>query len=144
MQKQKIWIFQANPNKYQIFDSLSTESGEYWNLNQYAKEVQRGDIVLIWLSGDEAGIYATGEVKNNPAVMPDSIQGQAYWTDKSEGRKIKPRVYIEYKYKFLENPILKKFLEIDPQLWNLKILSFPRGTNFPVSEAEWQSLQKWL
>lgn len=141
---QRFWIFQANPNKYRIEESLKLEREEYWNLNQHAKKVDVGDRVLIWICGKEAGVYAVGTVVTEPELMPDSDKGMKYWLASNEGRRVKPRVLVRYDEVFLDNPLLRKYIRCDPALWNLQILRQPRGTNFPVSEEEWFAIRMWL
>jgi hypothetical protein len=138
------WIFQANPNRYRILESLRKESEEWWNLNQHADDVRVGDRVLIWISGSDAGVYAVGTVVAPPTVTPDSATGQAYWLETEQGKRAKPRVRVRYDQVLIDRPLLKAYLESDPNLWSLRILQFPRGTNFPVEHEEWQAIQEWL
>jgi 5-methylcytosine-specific restriction protein B len=140
----KTWVFQANPNLYSIETSLRLESEEFWNLRQHAKAIKVGDRVLIWISGPEAGIYAVGTVITAPITMSDSEKGQEYWLDKTKGRQLAPRVRVRYDQKLIDRPLKKDYLEWDPDLANLSIICFPRGTNFPVTEAEWLAIKKWL
>jgi 5-methylcytosine-specific restriction protein B len=140
----RTWIFQANPSKYCIGESLRAENEEYWNLNQHVREVAVGDRVLIWICGKNAGVYAVGTVLTVPIPMADSAKGQGYWLDKAAGRREKPRVRVRYDRLFVDRPLYKDFIECDPDLWNLAILRQPRGTNFAVSEAEWQALRVWF
>lgn len=138
------WVFQANPARYRIHSSLAQETEEWWNLNQHADKVQLGDAVAVWVSGSEAGIYALGRVVEGPITRPDSVQGQSYWEDGREGLKSKPRVRVHYDRVLFDRPLLKVFLEADPELWDMQIIRAPRGTNFPVREAEWRALQSWV
>lgn len=141
---QRTWIFQANPNKYRIEESLQIEGAELWNLNQHTTEVEVGDRVLVWISGRKAGIYAIGTVTTSPLLQADSTTGQEYWRDPREGRRAKARVGVRYDRVLLDRPLGKTYLEWDPQLRNLAILRRPRGTNFTVSEEEWAALRVWL
>ncbi len=138
------WIFQANPAKYRIADSLRAEKEEYWNLRQHARKVAPGDRVLIWFSGKRAGIYALGTVRSAPADTSDSPTGQAYWNDKKAGERVIPRAWVRYDRVLVDRPLLKDFIACDPDLWNLAILRQSQGTNFTVTEEEWQALQGWL
>lgn len=140
----RTWIFQANPAKYRILDSLVAEREEYWNLNQHAKSVRPGDRVLIWVCGDEAGIYAQGTVMSSPIIIPDSNRGLTYWNLKAEGKRPKARVRVRYDHLFLDKPLLRQYLECDPGLSGLQILRSPRGTNFPVRDEEWEAIHAWL
>jgi EVE domain-containing protein len=136
----RVWIFQANPKKYRIEDSLNAEASEYWSLNQHAEEVHDGDRVLIWLSGANAGIYALGTVVGEPILQTDSSIGIGYWRDPAEGKKLKPRVLVRYDEVFLDCPLEKGLLQLDPLLSNMRIMRFAQGTNFPVTVAEWQAI----
>jgi hypothetical protein len=140
----RTWIFQANPRKYRIFESLATEQEECWNLNQHAQDVREGDRVLIWIAGENAGVYAVGTVTTAPTMVPDSPIGQAYWLIPEEGRRVKPRVRVKYEQVLLDRPLRKDYLLADPALCDLGILRFPRRTNFAVSDEEWHALQAWL
>ena len=140
----RTWIFQANPKMYKITTSLRAEQEEYWNLRQYAREIAPRDRVLIWLCGTKAGIYALGTVASPATDSADTMTGQGYWNEKEEGEKVLPRAWVRYERVFLERPLLKAFIECDPDLWNLSILQQPRGTNFPVTDDEWRALEGWL
>lgn len=140
----KYWLFQANPARYRIHDSLKREAEEWWNLNQHANDVRIGDLVAIWISGENAGVYALGKVIEGPIVAPDSISGQGYWENRNDGLKEKPRVRVRYDRILIDRPLLKVFLEADPNLWDLKIIRSPRGTNFSLKEREWGALAEWL
>lgn len=139
----RTWMFQANPNKYDIFQTLKSGE-ELWNLRQHAKDVHVGDRVLIWVCGDDAGIYAVGRVISPAVTMPDSPEGIKHWSNPAEGKRPTPRVLVRYERLLLERPLRKAYLQSDPNLWSMKILCFPQGTNFAVSAAEWQALSAWL
>ena len=138
------WIFQANPNRYRILDSLQMEKEELWNLNQHAGEIQSGDDVFIWVAGESAGIYAVGTVRSEPSMTSDTPVGQGYWIDPHDGARPKPRVLVRYSRKLVSRPLLRAYIQNDPDLKNLSILRFPRGTNFPVTDEEYQAILRWL
>ena len=71
----KVWIFQANPKRYDLLDFLarsSTQPGiiDDWTLHQHKNDVSDGDTVLLWTAGDRAGIYATGTVVGESFMRP--------------------------------------------------------------------------
>lgn len=139
----RTWIFQANPDKYDIFETLRSGE-ELWNLRQHAHDVHIGDRVLIWVCGADAGIYAVGSVITSPVTMPDSPDGVKHWHNPAEGRRPVARVLVRYEHLLLDRPLRKAYLQSDPNLWDMRILHFPRGTNFAVSEAEWRAIEDWL
>jgi predicted RNA-binding protein with PUA-like domain len=138
------WLFQANPLLYRIEESLKKEGSEKWNLRQHHKDVQLGDRVLIWISGKRAGIYALGTVMTTPVVEADSPIGIEYWNDKRQGHRPIARVWVQYNQVFVDQPLLKDFLICDPELWSLKVIRSPRGTNYAVSEEEWLAIRGWI
>jgi hypothetical protein len=142
--RKRHWLFQANPNKYRINESLRAEQHEEWNLNQHAKDIATGDRVGIWICGELAGLYAIGTVASSPVVKADSEAGIGYWTNPQDGRRPKPRVQVRYDRVFLDRPLLKQYIEADPALEEMQILRSPRGTNFPLSSEEWAALEAWL
>jgi hypothetical protein len=141
---QATWIFQANPNKYNIQKSLRTEDRELWGCNQHAKEIKRGDRVLIWLSGPKAGIYAVGETVSDVVAKPDSQIGLSYWTNLLDGLERRDRVLVEYTQKLIDRPLSRQFLRWDPALWELSIFKQAQGTNFRVTNSEWEAIKEFL
>lgn len=144
VQLRPTWIFQANPRLYQIEQSLQVEQEELWNLRQHQRQVQLNDRVLVWISGKRAGIYAVGTVRTSPVIEADSPKGIGYWNDKRQGYRPIARVLVRYDRVLLDRPLLRDFLLCDPALWNMSIFRNPRGTNFTVTEAEWQAIKVWL
>ena len=76
--------------------------------------------------------------------MPDSDVGLSYWITKRDGLQPIARVLVEYDRVLIDKPLLKAFIQCDPALWNLKILSAPRRTNFAVTAEEWKAISTWL
>jgi len=140
----RVWIFQANPSKYRILEALQERAEDYWNLNQHAKSVHIGDRVLIWVSGDDAGIYAVGTVITEPVVRSDAPEATPYWRPPSSGNPPRPRVLVHFDHIFADAPLRKPFLMTDPVLQKLGVISCPRATNFAVTEEQWQTVQDWL
>lgn len=106
------WIFQANPGKYDIHTSLRREAEELWNCNQHFRRIKAGDRVLIWISGEDAGVYAVGTILTDPDLKPDTPRGQGYWTDPRNGRQERPRVRVRYDEILLDRPLLKDYLPV--------------------------------
>ncbi|MGH2614359.1 MAG: EVE domain-containing protein [Thermomicrobiales bacterium] len=142
----RYWLFQANPNRYRIRDSLSREEEEWWNLNQHRNEVGVGDRVAIWVSGPDAGIYALGTVIKGPVNRPDSDRSQDYYANPDDRLRLeaKPRVCVRYDRILLDRPLLKRSIEADPNLRNLGVIRMPRRTNYPVREEDWLTLMDLL
>lgn len=144
----RIWIFQANPNRYDIFNALSDPEldKQSWQVKRYKNEIQRGDIALIWMSGSrkEAGIYAIAEIVSDPLIMADFPAEEKYWVnEEDEGKKKRLKVIVSIKQNLVNNPVLRDELKNIKELKNLSILKkCPRGTNFKVEKAEWHVIKK--
>lgn len=139
----RIWIFQANPNRYDILNALLDPAVDKqgWMVNQHRDEIKQGDIALIWMSGKEAGVYAVCEVVSDPGFMVDSLGEEKYWTNKEDKGISRLRVKIRIIKKLINNPILREELKSIEGLSNLSILKFSQGTNFPVSRNEWEIIK---
>lgn len=138
------WIFQANPKLYDIQASLRKEQYELWGCKQHVEKIKKGDRALIWISGPKAGIYAVGNILTNPSPQPDTPKGMDYWKNKLDGLDRRHRVWIQYEQVLIEHPLLREYLRCDPGLWDMKILKQPLGTNFSVTQDEWEAIKIWL
>ena len=133
-------IFQASPEYYQLTEGLA-ELGDddwVWEINQHKTEIHPGDEVVVWKSGQDAGIYALARVMSEPAIATDTLD--PYWSDKQRGDAPRLRVKLHITQRFLDRPLLRSNLLGDPRLEKLSILRFAQGTNFPVTESEWDVL----
>jgi predicted RNA-binding protein with PUA-like domain len=136
------WIFQASPDAYKLIDALAALSDNWvWEVNQHASEIHSGDKAMIWKAGEESGVYALAEVTSEPEMRLDE---DVHWVDKARGQTPSLRVTIRITARFLEKPLLRSQLKLDPQLEKLSILRFAQGTNFPVTETEWAHLTDLL
>jgi hypothetical protein len=95
MSEPETWIFQANPNKYPIRESIAKESKELWTCNQHTQKIKDGDRVLIWVSGKAAGVYAIGSILSVPVLQPDSPKGVSYWYNPIEGLQTRARALVK-------------------------------------------------
>lgn len=142
----KVWIFQTNPERFDILNAMADEAlnEDVWLVNQNKDNIRKGDIMLIWMSGKEGGIYAVTDVMSNPEYMFDSSESTKYWLSEEDQNKKKLRVKFKYKLKLINNPILKDELKNIPELKNLAIFRQPQGTNFPVSNKEWEIISNLI
>lgn len=130
------WLFQGNPKYYRIIDGIRDFTQMPWLVTRYAKEMQPGDGVLIWISGKEAGLYAIAEMIEAPKLMQE-VPDIGYWLDKSRLGE-KPFATIRFTDKLLDQPLLRSELKQDPVLSTLIVIRQPNSTNFKVTAEEWQ------
>lgn len=132
------WIFQANPNKTDFIQRLPRlELGTVhdWSVTRYKDDIQPRDRVIIWQSGAEAGIYALGKVS-----------GEVYTTDAPDPfTDNDQRTAVPFKLTHvLQPPLLRDTLREHTVLQHLSILKTAQGTNFRVTEEEWQALEELI
>ena len=65
------WIFQGNPNRFDIDDYFSRYTYIYWSAPINQKEFEIGNKAFIWRSGAQAGLVAIGVIKEKPAPRKD-------------------------------------------------------------------------
>jgi len=141
---ERIWIFQANPKRYDIMNALADdEIGEemHWLVNQHKKEIVKGDIGIIWLSGKEAGIYAITEILTDPTIMGEPDSEKKYWTDSEDKEGKKLRVKMKIVKNMLSSPLTKEKIILTKELQYMSIFLNPRGTNFPIKSDEWDKIR---
>jgi len=141
-----VWLFQGNPKIYDILNALSDlEIGNtiHWTVNQYKNKIRKGHLVLIWMSGEEAGIYALGRIETDPAVVNEPEEEKKHWLE-SDTMPDKLRVRITILSRLMNKPVLRTDLKNISGLSNLSILRQPTGTNFPVKGYEWEIIASLL
>ncbi len=140
-----IWIFQANPRRYDILNALSDEevgNTIHWLVNQHRKKIKKGHLALLWLSGKEAGIYAIARIETNPTFMKENPAEKRYWLGDPKEEAVRVRLTIIRK--MINYPIMKKDLINLKGLENLSIFRYSQGTNFPVNDHEWNLISNLL
>ncbi|MGW3397352.1 EVE domain-containing protein [Streptomyces hydrogenans] len=140
----RVWIFQANPNFYRILEALQHLDRMQFLTNRYMDRIHIGDIVLLWMLGNHAGIYAQARVVEGVADRKSDGDDAEFWADPSNGAATKPRVVLAIEKRFLGNPLLKTTIAARKGLANLMILRQPNGTNFPVDTDAWELLRRLL
>ena len=67
------WIFQANPNRYDLLADWSDGEVVSWAANQHREKMKPNDAVLFRLSGKAAGLYATGTIVSTCYEKPNEF-----------------------------------------------------------------------
>ncbi len=134
------WIFQAVPEKWRLREALENQKDIDWRVTRYQHEIRTGDDVFIWQSGRDAGIYAVAETLDEPHWMSGFDQ---YDSPSERPQLSEPHlgVRLAVRHFLLDTPISKRAIRRDPELQDLSILKFTRGTQFRVTSQEAQRLQ---
>ena len=126
------WIFQGSPKLFRMEDYLSSRRDFSWTVNQHANEIQIGDRVYLWRSGDDAGILAVAEATSLASVQPDDFT--EFWIKPPEDNAGKLRVRLRMLELRVDQPLFKA--EVRKVLPDLRIITAPLGTNFAVTPQQ--------
>lgn len=141
----KFWIFQANPETFRIFDWWKDHPDDdsiTWSIRQYADKVRKGDLGVIWLSGNKRGIYAMVNVSTNPATIDPTEDEKRYWVDSKELYKSSKRAVLEYQSRLFDQPIDRQFCLSDEVLSGMSILRQAQGTVFRITENHFERVSE--
>lgn len=130
------WLFQGNPKYYRVLNAIADFEQMPWLVRHHGQEMNIGEGVWVWVSRKEAGIYATAEIVSLAEKLED-IPDHNYGIDKSH-LGIKPQAIIRFTAKFIEKPLLREQLKLDPVWEDLLIIRAPKSTNFKVTPQQWQ------
>ena len=136
----KIWILQANPAQYDIDAALATLDRIWWRIPQYTSEVGRGDVVILWRSGSDAGIVGIGRVIAEPQLHANASNESVFiLSDEGSGETTRALILVRV-VPFVGKGQLKAI----PSLSDHQILVAPMGTVFPVTQQAWEALRPLL
>lgn len=138
------WIFQANPDVFDIDGYLESCSGDfYWSVTRYRDQISPGDKVYIWRSlgrtkdKSRSGIIAEARVVATVEnIVPDEAS-EAFWVSPEAASVSADRIRLRLVRIANKKEVLRReWLENDAKLRSLLILRQASGTNFPVSSIE--------
>lgn len=149
----RYWLFQANPDIWDLEANLKDVKGQYelayelagenddvtvegdWSVTRFGDQMQIGDDVVLWSSGSRAGIYGFGTISS--ALF--ERQSEGFTSSSVAGEGTEPAIHFAYE-SILGEPILRTDLLEHPILRNLSVIRGPQGTNFKVTPEEWNAI----
>lgn len=129
------WIFQSNPQYFDLPGALAALPEMLWLVRQHEDEVRAGDSVFLWESGNNAGVLALVTVLTDPADLPPDPAQEVFARGEYGGEGVQRRVRIRID-EILPRRILSRTLVEHPQLKDLRILRQSQRTNFEVTEEQ--------
>ena len=137
------WIFQGNPDKFDIETYVGERDKILWSVRQthLANEINVGDEVFIWKAGGKnktiAGVVALGVITDSPSIQPDDAASLGLWVGE-EGNRQELRVPIQLHSRCLGNKdiVRRQWLHDDPILSELRILRMRTETNYRINGNE--------
>jgi len=133
-----VWLIQCNPK---VTDAVDLRRGgelpTNWTVNIRVDEIQAGDLVVFWLSGKKAGVYALGEI-TGPAY-PGMLNEDDILTD--DHPNWDTFVPFDLYLDLFDCPILRADLKADPRFAGESIIVQPWAANaHRVSKPAFQAI----
>lgn len=128
------WLLKTEPEDYSYSD-LERDSSTVWNgvsnalALKHMRNVQLGDLTLIYHTGKERQIIGVAEVISQPYPDPKLDDAKRVVIDVRAVRK-------------LPQPVTLNQIKQDSNFENFDLLRLPRLSVVPVSEFHWQHLLK--
>lgn len=131
----RCWIFQGNPEYYDILGAIEASDIVIWAVNQYQKEIKKDDRAYIWMSGPDGGVVATGTITCDPELKEPDLEDPY-----ARGKPLKTGSYlavnIRIDRRLGDNIVLRSLLLADERMKKLEILTYPGATNFRVTKSQ--------
>ena len=129
-QGSRVWLFQANPAKYDIDSALAELAEISWVVRQYRSDIQIGDRAYLWKSGPDGGVVATATVASEPEISAED--DDRFVLEPGVFSKPELRVLLRV-VDVLPQPIRRSDLLEHPILKKLGVITFANATNFAVT-----------
>jgi hypothetical protein len=139
----RAWIFQANPEIFDIDGALRSLPELLWVVRQHRSEIHVGDRVYLWRAGAKSALLALATVTTEPEERLGGPESEPFTRNSDALSASEPRVTLSID-RVLDAPISKSTLLEDDVLRDLQILHQPQGTNFPVTVEQDERLQVLL
>jgi hypothetical protein len=139
----RIWVFQANPDRFKIGEFLATRPATMtFSVTRYRQEIAVGDQVFIWRSigggnEDAAGVVADSEVIGSTARRADEPAAQPFWANPPDADIPADRVVLRLnRVADSRETIRRRWIQEDPVLREMLILRLANATNYEVPAAQ--------
>lgn len=140
---QKTWIFQANPDHFDLDGFLASQPSQFtWLVRKYKTKILPGHRVFLWQalgSGAvaESGIVAETEVVQPVAPRTDDRLSAPYWRIPDKAMTTDDRTILKLVRVANKSEILRRdWLKDDPLLREMSIIRMPNGTNSSVTTEQ--------
>ena len=142
------WVFQGNPNRFDVDQYLRSRSNIYWTVSQkkHREQVALGDLVFLWRARGRTnltpGIVALGRItetcKPKSEITHQERLSDELWYDPGlEPDEVKAGIAVEEVRLTPEEGMLSLYhVTLDPLLAKMHIVTVRTGTNFPLSSQQ--------
>ena len=133
------WIFQGNPDQFDVDGYIRGRQEILWSVRQHKDHILAGDRVLVWRSGATGGVIADCSVLAPPSkeILEDAPE---LWKEKPDIQTGEMRCRLRVEDSFVATPIARA--AIRAILPELSILKAPQGTNFEITQTDYEKIMK--
>jgi len=135
----QFWIFQGNPNYYDVAAALRDDAVRSWEVKQHKKEIQLGDRVILWITGEESGCYGFATVVSDVQVSEEDPKEVPYWKDPTQRGGLTERVRIRVDNNLWNSPVYRT--ELDRLSGFSDFPAGRQGTNLGITEDHFKAIQ---
>ncbi len=118
------WVFQCNPEQYDIFTEWQNATKSTWTVSAHKKEIHLGDKVILWVTGNRSGCYGLCTITSK--ILND---GNGDYVE------------MDIDQNLVNNAILKEDLLSLPEFSDFK--GGHQGTNFTATEEQFNIILHW-
>jgi hypothetical protein len=133
------WIFQGNPDLFDVDGYIRERQEVLWSVRQHKDRILAGDRVLLWRSGATGGVIADCSVIDPPSkeILEDAPE---LWKEMPDIQTGEMRCRLRVEDSFADTPIARAAIRaIMPEL---SILKVPQGTNFEITQPDYEKIMK--
>jgi 5-methylcytosine-specific restriction endonuclease McrBC GTP-binding regulatory subunit McrB len=133
------WLFQCHPKMMDLPNALRAEALDSFPVKAHLSKIREGDLVVLWLSGPQAGAYALARVCSEVQDLSFSQKMMSYVLERPEAEKM---VSLNIQYNLWQKPITKDLLNALPSKDR-----FPAGvpgTTFRISPEQYEGFVKLI
>jgi len=131
------WIFQVNPKTFDVVNALKEEALASFSVISHKNKIEKGDKVILWQCGKNAGCYALCEVHSEVSDFRPLASEISYFFDKEILGKLSSRVHLKVVYNLWNKPITSEMLY--SKAFERFNVGLP-GTNFQATESQYKTL----
>jgi predicted RNA-binding protein with PUA-like domain len=135
---QRYWLFQANPNYFDLVGALTAGALRTWQVNQHRKEIQEGDRVVLWLSGANAGVYGLATVASDVKEQQEDSAEAAFQKQPGNGESF-VGVTLNVNRAFCDSPITREALMENKETKDAPVGR--QGTNFSLTQKQFDAIE---
>lgn len=129
------WIFQSNPEHYDLPGALAEFDEIAWVVHQHANDIRIGDTVYLWEAGDNAGLLATATVLTEAATLPQDQLELRFYRKPERLRGTERRVKLRIE-QVLPTRLPYSGLTADPKLAGTALLKNTQDASIKLTAAE--------